>query len=119
MGLVGLDHTKGGWSGELKDGDVAKWKPASEMVMTTISFAIATGRLEDKRKGRGESNNEQSESELRKDRQKGGKTEETHVNSTPLANKPESFRLSTPISPIHGYRQPEFYPWIGVAVESL
>ena len=60
MGLVGLGHTKGGWSGELEDGDVAKWKPASEMVMATINFAIATGRLGDKRKG---SNNEQSESE--------------------------------------------------------
>ena len=60
MGLVGLGHTKGGWSGELEDGDVAKWKPASEMVMATINFAIATGRLEHKRKGRGESNNEQS-----------------------------------------------------------
>ena len=46
----------GGWSGEPKDGDAAKWKPANEMVTATINFAIATGRLEDKRKGRGESN---------------------------------------------------------------
>lgn len=53
----------GGWSGEPKDGDAAKWEPASEMVMTTINFAIATARLEDKRKGRGESSDEQSESE--------------------------------------------------------
>ena len=53
----------GGWSGEPKDGDAAKWKPANEMVTATINFAIATGRLEDKRKGRGESNDEQSESE--------------------------------------------------------
>ena len=53
----------GGWSGEPKDGNAAKWKPANEMVTATINFAIATGRLEDKRKGRGESNDEQSESE--------------------------------------------------------
>ena len=39
----------GGWSGEPKDGDAAKWKPANEMVTATINFAIATGRLEDKR----------------------------------------------------------------------
>lgn len=47
-----------------KDGDAAKWKPASEMVIATINFAIATGRLEDRRKERGgsENNNEQSES---------------------------------------------------------
>lgn len=45
------------------EGDAAKWKPASEMVMATITFSIAIGMLEDKRKGRGESNDEQSESE--------------------------------------------------------
>ena len=44
-----------------KDGDAAKWKPANEMVTATINFAIATDRLEDKRKGRGESTDEQSE----------------------------------------------------------
>lgn len=33
------------------------------MVTATINFAIATGRLEDKRMGTGESNDEQSESE--------------------------------------------------------
>ena len=53
----------GGWSGEPKDGDAAKWKPANEMVTATINFAIATGRREDRRKGRGESNDEQSESD--------------------------------------------------------
>lgn len=53
----------GGWSGEIKDGEVVKWKPANDMVTATINFAIATGRLEDKRKGREESSSGQSESE--------------------------------------------------------
>ena len=53
----------GGWSGEKKDGEVVKCKPANEMVIATINFAIATGRLEDKRKGGEESSSEQSESE--------------------------------------------------------
>ena len=52
----------GGWSGEIKDGEVAKWKPANDMVTATINFAIATGRLEDQRKGRNERSDEQSES---------------------------------------------------------
>ena len=49
--------------GGAKNGDAAKWEPANEMVTATINFAIATGRLKDKREGRGESNDEQSESE--------------------------------------------------------
>lgn len=53
----------GGWSGEPKDGNAAKWKPANKMVTATINSAIATNRLEDKRKRRRESNDEQSESE--------------------------------------------------------
>ena len=53
----------GGWSGEQKDGDVVKWKPANEMVTATINFAMATGRLEYKRKERGDSSRAQSESE--------------------------------------------------------
>lgn len=53
----------GGWSGVKKDGEVVKWKPANEMVIATINFAIATGRIEDKRKGREKSSSEQSESE--------------------------------------------------------
>ena len=42
-------HLLGGWSGEQKDGALAKWKPTNEMVTATINFPIATGRLEDKR----------------------------------------------------------------------
>ena len=53
----------GGWSGEQKDGNVVRWKPDNEMVTATIKFAVATGRLGDKRKERGESSREQSESE--------------------------------------------------------
>lgn len=53
----------GGWSGKIKDGEVAKWKPASDMVTTTINFAIASGRLEDKRNVREENSDGQSESE--------------------------------------------------------
>lgn len=52
----------GGWSGEQKDGELAKWKPINEMVTATINFVIATGWLEDRREEREESedsNNEQ------------------------------------------------------------
>lgn len=49
--------------GEPRDGDAAKWKPANEMVTATTNFAIATGKLEDKREGSGENNDERSESE--------------------------------------------------------
>ncbi len=42
---------------------MVRWKPDNEMVTATIKFAVATGRLEDKRKERGESSREQSESE--------------------------------------------------------
>ena len=45
----------GGWSGEQKDGELAKWKPSNEMVTATINLAIATGRLEDRREERVES----------------------------------------------------------------
>ena len=44
----------GGWSGEQKDGALAKWRPTNEMVTATINFAIATGRLEDRREEREE-----------------------------------------------------------------
>ena len=36
----------GGWSGEGKDGILAKWKPRLEMVNATINFSIATGRVD-------------------------------------------------------------------------
>lgn len=39
------------------------WKPANKMVTADINFAIATDRLKNKRKGRGEINGDQSESE--------------------------------------------------------
>ena len=44
----------GGWSGDQKNGALAKWKPTNEMVTATINFAIAPGRLEDKREEREE-----------------------------------------------------------------
>ena len=108
----------GGWSGEPEHGDAAKWKPANEMVTANINFAIATGRLEDRRKGRGESDDEQSESDW-KGHQRAKQAEETHANSKPLANKSTSFRPSTSISPMHDYWQPEYYPRIGAAIISL
>lgn len=39
----------GGWSWIHKDGDLEKWRPAKEIITATINFAIATGRLEDRR----------------------------------------------------------------------
>lgn len=44
-----------GWSGERKDGDAPKWKAANEILTVAINFAIVTGRLEDRRKEREES----------------------------------------------------------------
>ncbi len=44
----------GGWSGEQKDGTLAKWRPTNEMLTATINFAIATVRLEDRREEREE-----------------------------------------------------------------
>ena len=51
----------GGWSGEQNDGALAKWKPINEMVTATINFAIATGRLEDKREEREEGDSSDDE----------------------------------------------------------
>ncbi len=48
----------------------------------------------------------------------GGKREGSSIQFTPLAIKSEILRLSTSRSPIHDYRQPEFYPRIGVASTS-
>ena len=107
----------GGWSGEPRDRDAAKWKPANEMVTATINFAIGTCRLEDKRKVRGESNDEQSESEWQ-GHQRAKWEEKAHSNSTSLANKSTSFRPSTSISPMHDYWQTEYYPRIGAAIIS-
>ena len=44
----------GGWSGEQKDGVLAKWRPTNEMRNATINFAIATGMAgrQEKREGR-------------------------------------------------------------------
>ena len=50
-----------GWSGEQKDGALAKWRPTIEMVTATINFAIATGRLEDRREEREEGDNSDNE----------------------------------------------------------
>lgn len=51
----------GGWSGEGKDGILAKWKPRLEMVNATINFAIATGRLDYDRDKRNEETSEEEE----------------------------------------------------------
>lgn len=39
----------GGWSGTWKDGPFDKWKPNTEMINATISFALSSSRLDDKR----------------------------------------------------------------------
>lgn len=39
----------GAWSWIHKDGDLEKWRPAKDIITATINFAIATGRLEDRR----------------------------------------------------------------------
>lgn len=49
-----ISYLLGGWSGEQKDGALAKWKPTNEMVRATINFAIAMGRLENKKAEREE-----------------------------------------------------------------
>ena len=51
----------GGWSDEQKYGALAKWRPTIEMVTATINFAIATGRLEDRREEREEGDNSDNE----------------------------------------------------------
>ena len=56
-----LSHALGGWSGERKDGPLDKWTPSTAMVSATVNFAIATGRLEDRKD---EENEEESEEEL-------------------------------------------------------
>ena len=111
-------YSLGGWSGEQKNGDAANFKPANKMVTATVNFAIATVRLEDKRKGRGESNDEQPESEW-KCSQGAKREEEAHANFPPLTNKSTSFRPSTSRLPMHDYWQPEYYPRIGAAIKSL
>lgn len=37
-----------GWFNERKDGPLDRWSPTTAMIATTIKFAIATGRLEDR-----------------------------------------------------------------------
>lgn len=39
----------GGWSGTWKDGPFDKWKPNTEMINATISFALSSSKLDDKR----------------------------------------------------------------------
>ena len=63
-----LSHALGGWSGERKDGPLDKWTPSTVMVSATINFAIATGRLEDRRD---EQNEEESEEELSESEEEG------------------------------------------------
>lgn len=53
----------GGWSGEGKDGILAKWKPRLEMVNATINFTIATGRLDYDRDKRDEETYSEEEEE--------------------------------------------------------
>ena len=40
---------------------LAKWRPTNEMVTANINFAIATGRLEDRREEREESDDSDNE----------------------------------------------------------
>ena len=40
---------------------LVKWRPTNEMVTATINFAIATGRLEDRREEREESDDSDNE----------------------------------------------------------
>lgn len=54
-----LSYALGGWSNERKDGPLDKWFPATNMILATIKFAIATGRLED----RSNENDEDTEEE--------------------------------------------------------
>lgn len=59
----GTSYILGGWSGLHKDEDFKKkWHPAKEMIIATINFAIATGRLED-RKSREDNLDEDSDEE--------------------------------------------------------
>ena len=51
----------GGWSNERKDGPLDKWTPHYSMVSATINFAIATGRLEDRRDENSEEDSEDEE----------------------------------------------------------
>lgn len=59
-----LSYALGGWSNDRKDGPVDRWTPQTAMVLATINFAIATGRLEDRSNERGEEESEGEESSV-------------------------------------------------------
>lgn len=57
-----LAYVLGGWSNERKDGPLDNWSPTITMIAATIKFAIATGRLEDRRDERDEDTGEEDNS---------------------------------------------------------
>lgn len=56
-----LSYALGGWSNKRKDGPLDRWTPQTAMVSATINFAIATGRLEDRRNKHDEEESEEEE----------------------------------------------------------
>ena len=56
-----LSYVLGRWANERKDGLLDKWVPSKAVVLATINFAIATGRLEDRRDEYGEEAEDESD----------------------------------------------------------